>query len=190
MLLMNKAIIWDLLGTLGGDSQTLINSDFVFFDKAVPALQKATENGYLNIVITNQSHISHDRMTLEEYNYSLQKLLNELENQGVKIAEVYTCPHARKDNCNCKKPLPLLVEKAIKKYDLDPKKCYVVGDSGKNDMLLAKNSGMKSVLVLTGEGVDSLTNKRSLWNEMEPTHIADDCLDAIEKIIFKQVEAL
>ncbi|MER2109657.1 HAD hydrolase-like protein [Desemzia incerta] len=58
------------------------------------------------------------------------------------MTEVYTCPHARKDNCNCKKPLPFLVEEAIKKYYLGSKKCYVVGDSGKNDMLLAKNSGI------------------------------------------------
>lgn len=66
MLLMNKAIIWDLLGTLGGDSQTLINNSFKFFDQAVPALQKADENGFLNIIITNQCHIAHERMTLEK----------------------------------------------------------------------------------------------------------------------------
>lgn len=54
---MNKAIFWDLLGTLGGDSQTLINKNFKFFDHSVPALQKAAENGYLNIIITNQSII-------------------------------------------------------------------------------------------------------------------------------------
>ena len=187
---MNKAIIWDLLGTLGADSQTLINNNFKFFDQAVLALQKADENGFLNIIITNQSHIAHERMTLEEYNDSLGKLLNKLENEGVKIAEVYTCPHARKDNCNCKKPLPFFVREAIKKYDLDSKKCYVVGDSGENDMLLAKNSDMKSVLVLTGEGIESLTKNRHLWNETKPTHIAEDCLDAIEKILFKQIEDL
>ncbi|MER2109656.1 MAG: hypothetical protein ABS889_01845 [Desemzia incerta] len=57
---MNKAIIRDLLSTLGGDSQTLINNNFKFFDQAVPELQKAAENGFLNIIITSQSHIAHE----------------------------------------------------------------------------------------------------------------------------------
>lgn len=65
------------------------------------------------------------------------------------------------------------------------RECYVVGDSGQNDMLLAKNADMKSVLVLTGEGIESLTKKRHLWNEMKPTHIAEDCLDAVDKIVSK-----
>lgn len=179
---MNKAIFWDLLGTLGGDSKTLINN-FEFFDHAILALQKATENNFLNIIITNQSHIAHNRLTLEEYHHSLEKLVDNLEVKGAKITEVYTCPHARTDNCPCKKPKPLLVHKAIIKYDLDPTECFVIGDSGKNDMLLAKNSNMKSILVLTGEGIESLAASRRLWGETNPTHIAEDSLDAVNKII-------
>lgn len=180
---MNKAIFWDLLGTLGGSSHTLINNNFEFFDHAIPALQKATENNYLNIIITNQSHIAHNRLTLEEYNDSLKKLIIRLEDKGIKITEVYTCPHAKKDNCQCKKPQPLLVNQAIKKYDLNQNESFIIGDSGKNDMLLANNSNMKSILVLTGEGIKSLTDSRQLWSEMRPTHIAEDSLDAVNKIV-------
>lgn len=78
---MNKAIFWDLLGTLGGTSDTLINDDFEFFDHALLALQKASKNNYLNIIITNQSHIAHNRLSLEEHNESLKKLPNELEDK-------------------------------------------------------------------------------------------------------------
>ncbi len=38
---MNKAIFWDLLGTLGGDSRTLINQNFNFFKDTIPALKKS-----------------------------------------------------------------------------------------------------------------------------------------------------
>ena len=75
------------------------------------------------------------------------------------------------------------MKEAIKKYDLDPRECYVIGDSGKNDMLLAKNADIKSVLVLTGEGIESLSKKRHLWSETSPTHIAEDCLDAVDEIV-------
>ena len=89
---VNKAIIWDLLGTLGGNSKSLINSDFNFFDHAIPALQKASKNNFLNIIITNQSHIAHGRITFDEYNESLRELLSELKENGIDIAQVYTCP--------------------------------------------------------------------------------------------------
>lgn len=44
---------------------------------------------------------------MEEYTDALDKILNELKElkeKDVQITEVYTCPHARKDNCDCKKP--------------------------------------------------------------------------------------
>ena len=171
---MNKAIFWDLLGTLGGDSRTLINQNFNFFKDTIPALKKAAQSHYLNIIITNQSHISHGRITMAEYTDALESLINELEKNDIQITDVYTCPHARKDNCDCKKPQPTFVNEALKKYDLNPSKCFVVGDSGKNDMMLAKNAGINSVLLLTGEGIDSLTKYRHLWSE--------NSLDAINKI--------
>ena len=49
--------------------------------------------------------------------------------------------------------------------------------------MLANNSNMKSILVLTGEGIKSLTDARQTWNEMRPTHIAEDSIDAVNKII-------
>lgn len=58
-----------------------------------------------------------------------------------------------------------------------------MGDSGPNDMLLAQNAQIKSVLVLTGDGVRSLTTGRGDWQETVPTHLAENCLDAVEKII-------
>jgi len=180
---LSRAIFWDLLGTLGGNSHTLINQDFKFFEHALLALKKATENNYLNIIITNQSHIAHDRLSLDEYNQALKGLLTELENHNIMIAEVYTCPHAKKDNCPCKKPQTLLADKAIRKYYLNPAVCYVIGDSGKNDMMLAENLSMKSILVLTGEGQRSLKELRHLWIDTEPTYIAEDSLDAINKVL-------
>lgn len=51
---MNKAIFWDLLGTLGGDSKSLINEQFELFEQSVTALKESSEKDFLNIIITNQ----------------------------------------------------------------------------------------------------------------------------------------
>lgn len=184
---MKKAIFWDLLGTLGGDSRTLINQEFTFFEEAIPALKKATTHGYLNIIVTNQSHIGHGRITIEEYERALSQLLQQLADNGVQITDVYTCPHTRQEACICKKPKPFLVKEALKKYELESSQCYIIGDSGTNDVMLAYQLQLKSILVLTGEGIRSLTDQRNAWSETSPTHIAENSLDAINKIIGFQI---
>lgn len=39
------------------------------------------------------------------------------------------------------------------------------------------------MLVLTGEGIKSLTESKNLWDEIKPTHIAENSLDAVEKLL-------
>lgn len=50
-------------------------------------------------------------------------------------------------------------------------------------MLLAKNAGIKSILALFGEGTEGLTTNRDLWKETKPPYIAEESLDAINKIV-------
>lgn len=50
-------------------------------------------------------------------------------------------------------------------------------------MMLAKNADIKSVLLLTGEGITSLTENRNLRDEAKPTFIAEKSVDAVNKII-------
>ena len=49
---MNKAVFWDLQGTLGGDAVAGIEL-FEPYPFAKDALKLAKDNGYRNIVITN-----------------------------------------------------------------------------------------------------------------------------------------
>ena len=55
------------------------------------------------------------------------------------ILDVSHCPHARNQNCNCKKPNPGLINQALNKYpSIDLDESFYVGDS-LCDMQLAKN---------------------------------------------------
>ena len=53
---MNKALFWDLQGTLGGEAVASIEL-FEPYPFSKEALTLAKNNGYINIVITNQSRI-------------------------------------------------------------------------------------------------------------------------------------
>lgn len=63
---MSKAIFWDLQGTLGGDATADIDT-FISYTFSKPALHLSKQNGYLNIVITNQSKIGKGLVSLEAY---------------------------------------------------------------------------------------------------------------------------
>lgn len=178
---MSKAIFWDLLGTLGGNSQTLI-TEFSFFKEAIPTLRRIQENGFLNLVITNQSHIAHGRFTMKVFEKNIQLLKKECINKGAKIEKIYVCPHKRADNCSCKKPKPELVLKAQADFDIDLNKSYVVGDTVKNDIGLAQAVGAKSILVLTGDGKESLENEQKKENGLSPDFIAENLLDVVKII--------
>lgn len=178
---MNKAIIWDLLGTLGGDSSTLIK-DFTFFDETVPALKMAQDNGFLNIIVTNQSHIAHGRFTISDFEIEMERLKQELKQQTISIEKVYVCPHKRKDNCSCKKPLPALLYQAEDEYDLNLEDCYIVGDSLKNDMQMAINNGVKGILVFKEEREKNLGEESFTLTEDMPYLVAKDGLNAINII--------
>ncbi len=135
------------------------------------------------IGITNQSQISKGNLTIDEYYAKLADLKKELKTQNAHFDEVYCCPHRRKDNCSCKKPNTGMIDMACNDYLIDLSKSYVIGDMGKNDMVLAKNIGAKGILVLTGVGKNSLEELRSTWADVEPTYIADNVLEAAKMII-------
>ena len=62
---------------------------------------------------------------------------------GVKITEIYYCPHhPEAGNCLCRKPQPLMIEKALARFDIDPAKSFMLGDRD-NDVLTAENAGVR-----------------------------------------------
>lgn len=154
----NKAVFWDLLGTLGDTSHTLLD-EFTFFEKAIPALNRLQEKGWLNIIVTNQSHIAHGRLSLETYEAGIRKIHKQLAHKGIELTAVYMCPHKRSDQCKCKKPQPTMVLEAIEKFNIDVSKSFLIGDTVINDIELAHKVNMKGILILTE---DEERNKREI----------------------------
>lgn len=76
-----------------------------------------------------------------------------------------------------------MVDTACKDFEIDLKNSYVVGDMGMSDMVLARNIGAKGILVLTGVGKGGLNEYRYTWQEIEPSFIADNLLDAAKYIV-------
>ena len=74
------------------------------------------------------------------------------------------------------------MDSCVNKYAIDISKSYVIGDMGKNEVVMAHHAGAKSILVLTGAGVGSLNEFRETWKDYEADYIADNVLEAVKSI--------
>ena len=63
-------------------------------------------------------------------------MVKEISYSGGRIDKIYVCPHDYGE-CSCRKPLPGLLDKAGKDFDLDLKKSWMIGDSD-SDITLGK----------------------------------------------------
>ncbi len=144
---MKKAVFLDRDGTLNSDVGHYYiyrPEDFVLNDGVCEGLRILQENGYLLIVITNQGGVAKGIYTEEDVALVHQKMEGVLRNEGIELTAIYYCPHHESiAACECRKPSPFLLEKAIKDYDLDAKKCAMIGDS-ERDVLAARNAGIKA----------------------------------------------
>lgn len=179
---MNQAIFWDLQGTLGGDAVASIER-FEPYPFARDALKLAKEHGYRNIVITNQSRIGKGSLSAEAYEREARRIMAYFNAGEALLEEMLCCPHQTKDQCDCKKPRTGLIRQSVRKYGLDIERCVVIGDMGKNEIVMARHAGCRGVLVLTGGGRDSLGVFRDTWRGYEADFVAENALEAVRSIL-------
>lgn len=176
------AIFLDRDGTLN-EEMGYINdlSRLRLLPRVAEALKLLKNYGFKLIVITNQSGPARGyfpEKLVFEANALLQK---RLKRKGVTIDDFFVCLHHPEENCSCRKPKPGLILQALKKYPIDLKKSYLVGDKI-IDIETAQNIGIKGILVLTGYGKGELkyvAPKKGI----KPYFVAKDLKEAAEFII-------
>ena len=118
-----------------------------FLDGSIDGLRALRDYGFEFIIITNQYLIEEGFITLEDYNRFHSLVLDKLKCDGINVLQTYYCPHKRSDNCECMKPNPGMINKALKEYmDINLDECILVGDS-KCDLLLAKHFGLHAYMI-------------------------------------------
>ena len=145
---MNRAVFLDRDGVINVDKQYVSKiENFEFTEGIFDLLSMLQEMGYLLIVITNQSGIGRGYYTLEDFQTLTEWKLDQLKRRGITIHEVYYCPHSPESKCDCRKPSPKMLLDAQRKFDIDMKHSWMVGDK-KSDIDAGKKAGVgKTVLV-------------------------------------------
>lgn len=186
-----KAIFLDRDGTINEYIPFLVEKDkFELIDGVSDAIKDINASEYLCIVVTNQPVIARGECSvanLEDIHNRMETLLGA---EGAYVDGLYYCPHhpdkgyegeipELKIDCDCRKPKIGMLLKAAKDYNIDLKESVMIGDSTL-DIKMAEKAGMKSVLVNTGQkGLDGKF-------DVEPTMVADDLFDAVNKILMKE----
>jgi D-glycero-D-manno-heptose 1,7-bisphosphate phosphatase len=87
------------------------------------ALAALKERGFLLLVVTNQPDVargSQQRAVVERMHEALRAALP--------IDDFFVCYHDDKDICDCRKPKPGLLLQAARKYGLELRSSYLIGD--------------------------------------------------------------
>ncbi len=144
----NKALFIDRDGTINYDSgYTYRIEDLKIYDDIVPLMKEYYDKNYIIIIITNQSGINRGFYTESDMKKFNARLLYELENKGIKVTDIFFCPHRPDEHCSCRKPETGLVEEAAKKYNISLKDSVMMGDNDKVDGELASRLSMKFIKV-------------------------------------------
>ena len=159
---MKKAIFLDRDGTINVEKDYIYKSeDLVFEEGSIEALKTFKNLGYILIVVSNQSGIARGYFTEADLNIFNNNMNEILKKNGVEITEFYCCPHhpdgigKYKKVCECRKPNNKMIEDAIKKYNIDRAKSYMIGDKI-SDIGAGLKSNLKTVLVKTGYGLKDM----------------------------------
>ncbi len=146
--MIKKAIFIDRDNTLIKDDKGYFHdADKIEFIEGAPeALRRLSRKGFLVFVITNQSGVGRGMFTLKDMNSVHKQMIALLNKKGVKITDIYYCPHHPDDHCACRKPKPYLIYKAAREHNIDISKSFFIGNDI-NDMEAGKNAGLKTVAV-------------------------------------------
>lgn len=157
-----KCVFFDRDGTLNIYRGLIYDeADLELENDVAKAIKRINQSGYLAIVITNQPVVARGLCEEDVVRKIHRKLQVLLGNEGAFLDDIVFCPHhpdkgfpeeniLYKIACDCRKPGTGMIEKMVKKYNIDISSSYMVGDSTV-DIMTGINAGLKTILVKTGQ---------------------------------------
>jgi len=138
-----RAVLFDRDGTLIRDVPGNRDPERVRPTRcAARAVARLRAAGMRLAVVTNQAGVAEGAFTpldVERVNARVEGLLGPFDG-------FFVCPHAASDHCACRKPAPGLIQEALRKLEVRPEECVLVGDTGA-DVAAAFAAGVRPILV-------------------------------------------
>jgi D-glycero-D-manno-heptose 1,7-bisphosphate phosphatase len=184
---MEIAVFLDRDGTINEEMGYINHLDrFVLLPGAAAAIRSINAGGLKAVVITNQSGAARGYFPVAFIDRVHEKMRRLLGEEGAFLDGIYTCRHGHQPGeveggCDCRKPRPGLLLQAARDLNLDLARSYVVGDRFQ-DVEMARRTGARAVLVLTGYGKGELEFVGPT-SRVRPDFVAADLPQAVEWIL-------
>ena len=146
-MIRKKAVFLDRDGTINYDYKYVYKfENFKFRPNVIKGLKYLCKNKYLIFIVTNQAGIAKGKFKVSDLRVLHKKLLNYLRKKKIIITDIEYCPYhpkgiikKYKKKSNYRKPGNMMIKKITKKWNIDIKKSFMLGDSNK-DRLAARKS--------------------------------------------------
>ena len=183
-----RAVFIDRDGTISEEVGYINHpSRFRLFPYAASAIKLLNERGWLAVIVTNQAGVARGYFSETMIQTVHDNLQQSLRNEGARVDAIYYCAHhpsvgepPYRQDCDCRKPKPGLVNRAAKDLGIALEQSWMVGDRY-SDIELARNAGVNAALVLSGYGRGEYESQRDSWR-YHPDLVSQDLLAAVTSI--------
>jgi D-glycero-D-manno-heptose 1,7-bisphosphate phosphatase len=158
----NKALFLDRDGIINVDHGYVYKKeDFHFTDGIFDVCRHAISLGFDIYIITNQAGIGRGYYSVNDFLVLTKWMKETFNNEGVKISDVFYCPHhptegvgIYKESCQCRKPAPGMLIEAKDKYNINLSKSFFIGDKI-SDMEAAQAAGITNRILINSKYLNS-----------------------------------
>jgi len=158
---VRKALFLDRDGVVNVEKNYLHKiEDFELMEGIIDVCRAYQDQGYLIIIVTNQSGISRGYYTEEDFAHLSQWMIEHFKTFGITITRIYHCPHHESIDglCECRKPEPGMFLEARKEYDLNMEHSVMIGDN-ERDIEASLKAGVGMNILLSEEAVSSQADR-------------------------------
>lgn len=182
---MDRAVFVDKDGTLVKNVPYNIDpAKMEFYPDVIIGLRKLQDAGYKIIIVTNQPGVALGYFSIydiENLGHALSGILFE---HNVLLDGFYYCPHLEtgivkeySQKCDCRKPLPGMMETAARKLKIDLCRSWMIGDI-LHDVESGNRAGCRTVLIDNGNETEWILNEIR-----RPDFVVKNFGDAVNKVV-------
>jgi histidinol-phosphate phosphatase family protein len=153
------------------------------FPEAIKALSNSRLENYKIVIVTNQSAVGQDIISIDTALSINNRLVNLIRSQSGKLDDAFLCPHVPDIGCECRKPKPGLLLQAAEKLSLDLKRSWMIGDAW-SDIQAGHAAGVHgTIIVKTGRGTVQLSMSQPIG--IGDYLVCDNLSQALETLLAK-----
>ncbi len=188
--LAKAAVFLDRDGTIIEDVDYLVHPDQVrLIPGAAAALRRLNDLRIPVVIVTNQSAVARGMASEMDVAAVNDRLRDLLAATGARVDGIYCCPHhpdigepPYRRVCDCRKPLPGLLQRAARELGLDLAASAMIGDDPRDLEAGAAAGCATLMLVRTGHGAANEAKAKSAGFSA-PAAICDDLAAAVEQFL-------